>query len=209
MRGISSESTTPRNKLTFHPRLSQIPIHKATEPLHAPLGDLPFFADSTSNQALLFSPPFLPPAASPVPTYPNYTLPQANTTAPDPPSTTPNFTLFLAPLDAGLPTTLPQTACAIRARVTGDAGTAQSAQVLQEQLWLRDESGWRREWLVGRLAPLTNYSVYAIQDGTRLSGPIYFTTKSGAYPPPPLGAFLYMCVCVCLLRWGCVWCGCG
>ena len=94
----------------------------------------------------------------------------------------PNLTLFLAPLDAGLATTttLPQTACAIRARVTGDASTAQSAQVLQEQLWLRDETGWRREWLVGRLAPLTNYSVYAIQDGTRLSGPIYFATKSGA-----------------------------
>lgn len=160
---------------------SSSPIIKATEPLHAPLGDLPFFADSTANQALLFSPPFLPPAPDAEATYPNYTLPQANTTAPDPPSTTPNLTLFLAPLDAGLATTtLPQTACAIRARVTGDASTAQSAQVLQEQLWLRDETGWRREWLVGRLAPLTNYSVYAIQDGTRLSGPIYFATKSGA-----------------------------
>jgi len=172
VRGICSISITPHNKLTF--------VHKATEPLHAPLGDIPFFGDSTSNQALLFSPPFLAPASDPEPTFPNYTLPQANTTAPEPPSTTPNFTLFLAPRDAGL-TALPQTACAIRARVTGDASAAQSAQVLQEQLWLRDdESGWRREWLVGRLAPLTNYSVYAIQDGTRLSGPIFFTTKSGA-----------------------------
>jgi hypothetical protein len=63
--------------------------------------------------------------------------------------------------------------------VTGDPSAAQSAQVLAEQMWLRDELGWRREWLVGRLAVLTNYSVYAIQDGTRLSGPIFFTTKSG------------------------------
>jgi hypothetical protein len=63
--------------------------------------------------------------------------------------------------------------------VTNDPSAAQSAQVLAEQMWLRDELGWRREWLVGRLAALTNYSVYAIQDGTRLSGPIYFTTKSG------------------------------
>ena len=46
-------------------------------------------------------------------------------------------------------------------------------------MWLRDNAGWRREWLVGRLSPLTNYSVYAIKDGTRLSGPMYFTTKSG------------------------------
>ena len=155
------------------------------EPLHAPLTDLPFFGDSTANGALLYSPPFLPPAPAPKPTYPNYTLPQANTTPPDPPSSTPNFTLFLAPLDAGLTTLVPQTACAIRARVTGDPNVALSAEVLKEQLWLRDErSGWRREWLVGRLEPLTNYSVYAIQDGTRLSGPMYFTTKSGASPYP-------------------------
>ena len=63
--------------------------------------------------------------------------------------------------------------------MTGDPSAAQSAQVLAEQMWLRDDAGWRREWLVGRLSPLTNYSVYAIQNGTRLSGPIYFTTKSG------------------------------
>jgi calcium channel MID1 len=157
-------------------------VYVATEPLHAPLTDLPFFGDSTSNEALLYSPPFLPPAPAPKPTYPNYTLPQANTTPPSPPSSTPNFTLFFAPLDAGLPGLFPQTACAIRARVTGNASVAQSAEVLQEQLWLRDESGWRKEWLVGQLEPLTNYSVYAIQDGTRLSGPIYFTTKSGASP---------------------------
>jgi calcium channel MID1 len=63
--------------------------------------------------------------------------------------------------------------------VEGDASAAQSAQVLAKQMWLRDDGGWRQEWLVGRLEPLTNYTVYAIRDGTRLSGPIYFTTKSG------------------------------
>jgi hypothetical protein len=51
--------------------------------------------------------------------------------------------------------------------------------VVAEQPWLRDDLGWRTEWLVGQLTALTNYSVYAIQDGTRLSRPIYFTTKSG------------------------------
>lgn len=160
-------------------------IKPTATPIHEPLETLPYFGDSTANEALLFSPPFFPPAPQPQPTYPNYTLPPANTTLPSfapPPgsSATPNFTLFLAPLDVGLPS-LPQTACAIRTYVTGDPSAAQSAQVLAEQTWLRDERGWRREWLVGRLAALTNYSVYAIQDGTRLSGPIYFTTKSGLW----------------------------
>ena len=161
--------------------------HTTATPIHEPLQSLPYFGDSTANEALLFSPPFFAPPPPSVPTYPNYTLPPANTTLPsfppppDESSLTPNFTLFLAPLDVGLPS-LPQTACAVRARVTGDSSVAQSAQVLAEQMWLRDERGWRREWLVGRLAALTNYSVYAIQDGTRLSGPIYFTTKSGSCP---------------------------
>src|SRR6266446_2596866 len=61
-------------------------------------------------------------------------------------SSSPNFTLFIAPLDAGL-SSLPQTACAVRARVNRDSTVAQSAQVLAEQMWLRDERGWRREWL--------------------------------------------------------------
>jgi calcium channel MID1 len=154
----------------------------ATTPLHAPLAGLPFFGDSTANGALLFSPPFFRPPPATQPTYPNYTLPPANLSLPSPPPTqnTPNFTLFMAPLSAGF-TTLPQTACAIR-----NARAAQSPQVLEQvleqQLWLRDaREGWRVEWLVGGLEPLTNYSVYAVQDDTRLAGPIYFTTKSGAW----------------------------
>jgi len=167
--------------------------------LHEPLDKLPYFGDSTANEALLFSPPFFPPPHVSQPTYPNYTLPPANTTLPSfpPPSesssSTPNFTLFLAPLNAGL-SSQPQTACAVRARVSGNPTIAQSAQVLEEQMWLRDELGWRREWLVGRLAALTNYSVFAVQDSTRLSGPIYFTTKSGSC----CLSFPYLiCVCVC------------
>ncbi|KAI0245821.1 stretch-activated Ca2+-permeable channel component-domain-containing protein [Lactifluus subvellereus] len=166
-----------------------------TPPLHAPLADLPFFGDSTANEALLFSPPFLRPAApAPQPTYPNYTLPPANASFPPPSSQSqnaPNFTLFLAPLSAGL-AALPQTACAVRAGVSGSALAAQSAQVLTEQFWMRDAGeGWRREWLVGGLAALTNYSVYAVQDGTRLSGPIYFTTKSASFSCPLVHALPY------------------
>ena len=156
------------------------PPNSLATPLHAAVPDLPFFGDSTANEALLFSPPFLPPLPESQPTYPNYTLPEANISLPSAPSqNSPNFTLFLAPLSAGL-TALPQTACAVRAGVTNNAQAAQSAKVVAEQPWLRDDLGWRTEWLVGQLTALTNYSVYAIQDGTRLSGPIYFTTKSGA-----------------------------
>ncbi|KAH9032281.1 stretch-activated Ca2+-permeable channel component-domain-containing protein [Lactarius pseudohatsudake] len=181
--GLSSESTA--GVLAVYGGASsdslEIGVTQAT-PLHAPVQDLPFFGDSTANEALLFSPPFLPPEPAPQPTFPNYTLPQANISlsSAQPSQNSPNFTLFLAPLSAGL-SALPQTACAIRAGVTSNTQAAQSARVLAEQLWLRDELGWRKEWLVGLLTPLTNYSVYAIQDGTRLAGPIYFTTKSASF----------------------------
>ncbi|KAH8993747.1 stretch-activated Ca2+-permeable channel component-domain-containing protein [Lactarius akahatsu] len=182
--GLSSESTAgvlavyggaPSDSL-------EIGVTQGTTPLHAPVQDLPFFGDSTANEVLLFSPPFLPPEPAPQPTFPNYMLPQANISLPSasPSQNSPNFTLFLAPLSAGL-SALPQTACAIRAGVMNNTQAAQSAKVLAEQLWLRDELGWRKEWLVGLLTPLTNYSVYAIQDGTRLGGPIYFTTKSASF----------------------------
>ncbi|KAI0259513.1 stretch-activated Ca2+-permeable channel component-domain-containing protein [Gloeopeniophorella convolvens] len=151
-------------------------------PLHAPVDALPLFGDSTANEALLFSPPTFPAPPLAQPAYPNYTLPPADAPPPPPPpaGAATNFTLFLAPLAAGL-AALPQTACAVRAGVTGNARAAASAQVLEEQPWLRDADGWRMEWLVGRLAPLTNYSMYAIQDGTRLSGPAYFSTKSASF----------------------------
>ncbi len=74
-------------------------------------------------------------------------------------------------------------------------GTGQGAQVLEKQLWLQDKSGWHWEWLIGQLELLTNYSVYAIQDGTRLSGPIYFTTKSSV-------SFSLCVWCVCVLKCG-------
>ncbi|KAI9436404.1 stretch-activated cation channel Mid1 [Russula earlei] len=172
----------------------EIGVSQGETPLHAPLADLPFFGDSTADQAILFSPAFLPPEPAPEPTFPNYTLPQANTALPVPPSpsSSPNLTLFFAPLDTGL-TSLPQTACAIRARgvPTESGNNSQSPRVLAEQPWLRDAEGWRREWLVGPLQPLTNYSVYVIQDGTRLSRPLFFTTKSTNFSCPLVHALPY------------------
>jgi calcium channel MID1 len=136
----------------------------------------PWLGDSTSDQVLLFSAPFdsSPQAESffPQPTFPNYTLPEANLSFPAPPSTSPNFTLVLSPTSVGQPlTALQQTGCRLRA--VNSSGITQN-----QSLWLRDEQGWRNQWLVGGLSPLTNYTAYSIQDGTKVSGPMYFVTKS-------------------------------
>lgn len=53
-----------------------------------------------------------------------------------------------------------------------------SGKIVSESLWLRDEEGWRTQWIIGALNPLTNYTAYVIQDKTKVSGPIFFVTKS-------------------------------
>lgn len=121
---------------------------------------------------MLYSYPFDPPDID-SPTYPNYTLPDANTSFPSPPSarSVSNFSLVFAPTSSEL-TTLPQTGCALR-------NVSSEGHVLEQQLWLRDAEGWRSEWLLGGLTPGTNYTAYTIEDDTKVSGPIYLSTKSG------------------------------
>ena len=46
-------------------------------------------------------------------------------------------------------------------------------------MWLRDDAGWRREWLVGRLLPLTKNSVYSIRTARGSVGPFTLLLKSG------------------------------
>jgi calcium channel MID1 len=145
------------------------------------LNELPFFGDTTSNQALLFSPPFAKPFVQ-VPTYPNYTLPVASLAFTDtPPSSPPNYTLVLSPTPSSSLTSGPQTGCFLSSQnITGT--------IANQSLWLRDEEGWRVQWLLEGLSPSTNYTAYAIQDGTKVAGPIYFATKSRTFPlsTPPL-----------------------
>ncbi|KAI6001327.1 hypothetical protein EDD15DRAFT_2516474 [Pisolithus albus] len=74
--------------------------------IHEILDALPLFGDSSANQAILFSPPFAFETMT-NPTYPNYTLPPANSSLPEAPPS-PTFDLVLAPLSARL-TSLPQT----------------------------------------------------------------------------------------------------
>ena len=140
------------------------------------LSQLPFLGDTTSNQALLFSPPFATPSIS-APTYPNYTLPVASLAFTDtPPSSPPNYTLVLSPTSSSSLTSGPQTGCFLSSQ--NNTGT-----IANQSLWLRDEEGWRTQWLLEGLSPSTNYTAYAIQDGTKVAGPIYFATKSGTFHP--------------------------
>jgi calcium channel MID1 len=54
--------------------------------------------------------------------------------------------------------------------------------IVNSSLWLRGpEDGWRMEWLLGGLAPQTNYTTFVIQDGHKVSGPINFVTKSASF----------------------------
>ncbi|TCD65161.1 stretch-activated cation channel mid1 [Steccherinum ochraceum] len=162
-----------------------------TGPIHS--GDIgsPLLGDTTSNQALLFSPAFAPPPKID-PTYPNYTLPAANLTFPAAPSDPPSFQLFIAPTDAFASAGIPMTGCA----VTEAASTAGNGMLLvtpqqSEGLWLRDDDGWRWQWVVQGLTPSTNYTAFAVQDGTKVSDEIMFVTKSAAFSCPLVHSLPY------------------
>jgi calcium channel MID1 len=142
-------------------------------PFHEKTAALPQLGDTTSNQAILFSRPFsTPPLLQP--SYPNYTLPPANLSLPAPPDFVPNFTLILDPTLSSSLTTIPQTGC--RLNNIASAGTT-----LNQSLWLRDGEGegWRMQWLLEGLTPSTNYTAYVVESSTKVSGPIFFVTKSG------------------------------
>ncbi|KAF5376385.1 hypothetical protein D9757_008659 [Collybiopsis confluens] len=153
-------------------------------PLHEVLATFPLFGDSTSNQALLFSPPFDPPELV-QPSYPNYTLPGPSLSPPSPPQSSPNFTIVIAPTSSQNLTSLPQTACMI-------SNQSSSGNIANESLWLRDEEGWRTQWIIEGLSPQTNYTAYVVEGNQKLSGPMYFITKSAVFSCP-LAAFLPYC----------------
>ena len=146
---------------------------QCSDPIHKTINDLPYFGDTTSNQALVLSHVFAK-IDTVEPTYPNYTLPAANMSQPPPPTNPPNMTLIMAPTSVGLANG-PRTGCFLSAqRSVGN--------IANESSWARDESGLRTQWLMGGLSPSTNYTAFVLQDTTRVSGPIYFTTKSGQLP---------------------------
>ena len=158
------------------------------EPMHELLTELPLLGDTTANQALIFSPAFLPQNIT-EPTYPNYTLPSANNPFPDStksPSVFPNFTLIVGPTAAfpdfnatseTFSDGSPLTACSIKSR--GNITINSNTSAIDTSLVLRDTKGWRTQWFFSGLQPLTNYTVFVIQDDVKVSGPINIVTKSG------------------------------
>ncbi|KAI0075020.1 hypothetical protein K474DRAFT_1460005 [Panus rudis PR-1116 ss-1] len=149
--------------------------------MHETVNDLPLLGDTTGNQVLLFSPPFSPPSTE-TPTYPNYTLPPANLTFPDAPGSPPNYTMLIVPTKSSSLSSVPRTACGLLGASASDV-TKLNAEA-SDGLWLKDQSGWRWQWLFGGLNPQTNYTAYAIQDQTKVSGPIQFVTKSASFSCP-------------------------
>lgn len=161
-----------------------------TEPLHNLLTSLPLLGDTTANQVLLFSPPFLSPTLE-EPTYPNYSLPLANLTAPDSPTQFPNFTLLVGPTSSfpefnfttkAFVDGSPVTACSLVSRANLTINTKSNPGSAQSSLVLRNSDGWRTQWFMGGLQPVTNYTAFVLQDDTKVSGPINFVTKSGMSP---------------------------
>ncbi|KAG6841647.1 hypothetical protein C0991_008632 [Blastosporella zonata] len=149
------------------------------DPIHGllPGTDLPLLGDTTSNQALIFSPAFFN-VKLVVPLYPNYTLTPANLSQPSLPPGSPNYTLLISPTSSSPSlTSLPQTGCML-------ASQKSTGTIASESLWLRDANGWRTQWLVEALAPATNYTAYVIQDSTQVAGPMYFATKSASFVCP-------------------------
>lgn len=154
----------------------EIALSTSQQPFHEILPNLPLFGDSTSNQAILFSPPFFQPSQQ-QPTYPNYTMNPVDVPQPDRPTTTPNYTLALI---ATTQNPYPRTGCFLARE-----SQLQSSNInVNASLWLKDEQGWRSQFLVGGLTPSTNYTAYLLQDNTKVFGPIYFGTKSPAFPCP-------------------------
>ncbi|KAF5319632.1 hypothetical protein D9619_008854 [Psilocybe cf. subviscida] len=146
------------------------------------LTGLPLLGDTTATQAIIFSPPFLD-IEVPKPTYPNYTLPSANLTQPPPPTNAPNLTLIVTPTSNGFASNL-HTGCLLSKQTS-------SGTIVNASLWARDGQGWRTQWLLDGLTPSTNYTAFVLQDTTRVSGPIYFATKSDTFACPLVHSLPY------------------
>ncbi|CDO70669.1 hypothetical protein BN946_scf184761.g6 [Trametes cinnabarina] len=94
--------------LTVHKGSSTVQFQILVSASNSSAPDYPLLGDTTSNQALIFSPPFDP--VQPVqPSFPNYTLPAANLSFPPPPSPPTNYTLVFAPTSSSGLSSIPRT----------------------------------------------------------------------------------------------------
>ncbi|KZT38876.1 hypothetical protein SISSUDRAFT_1061596 [Sistotremastrum suecicum HHB10207 ss-3] len=147
------------------------------DPLHTVLDGLPLLGDTTASQALIFSPSF---SSLPIssPSYPNYTLPESNTTMPNAPPNVPNFTLALFPTSSS-PPSLAKSACAV-------LGQQSANENMTTSLAFRGSEGFRTQWLVEDLDNRTNYTAFVVQDGAKVSEAIFLSTKSSSFACPLL-----------------------
>ncbi|KAH6897652.1 calcium channel [Coprinopsis sp. MPI-PUGE-AT-0042] len=133
----------------------EVGLSDTGRPLHEQLSDLPLLGDTTANQAILFSQAFaIPPPRRP--TYPNYTM---------------------DPTDLPAGEDYPRSSCFLASQSQIDTGDL----TLEDSPWHRDEEGWRMQYIVRGLTPATNYTAY-ILESAKVLGPIFFATKSAAFP---------------------------
>ncbi|KAI0739466.1 stretch-activated Ca2+-permeable channel component-domain-containing protein [Daedaleopsis nitida] len=146
--------------------------------------EYPHVGDTTSNQALIFSPPFSPePLVQP--TYPNYTLPAASLSFPAQPTSPRNYTLIYTTTSSSPLGSIPRTTCALRAASKGDRTIVARSTEQSAGMWLRDPLGWRWQWLVEGLTPNTNYTAYMLQTGKLAATyPVNLVTKSASFNCP-------------------------
>lgn len=135
----------------------------------------PLLGDTTSNQALFFSPPF---QSIPLdePEYPNYVLPPVNISLTNAKPPSQSVHVFQTSNISSEILQAKQSACGIT-QVPGDV-LSFGGHPLTTTVVLRDYTDFRTQWVLEGLTPSTNYTAYVITSDSIVSGPLYFVTKS-------------------------------
>lgn len=170
-------------------------LNREIGPLHALSAVYPRLGDTTSTSALIFS-PLLYSLPQPEPSYPNYTLPDAQLAFPDfsyaeplNSSLSSNLTLIVIPTNSSPTSTgLDNSVCAINAASAKNSVSGVNNIILKsfqpEWMTVGDEQGFRSYWVLGDLTEQGNYTAWVSDDKGVLSQPAWFTTKSGTSSHP-------------------------
>ncbi|KAG9016766.1 stretch-activated cation channel mid1 [Tulasnella sp. 427] len=158
----------------------EIGAQEGESPAHGPATSPPILGDTTTTQAIVFSPTFETLSNLPIPKWPNYTLPALRPTF-QPPAFVPPHSLLILPTPSTL-STFPffKSACALRE--LPEITSSQEKFNVSTVSIVRDPSlGWQTQFLVpSGLQPATNYTVWITQ-GPKISGPLYVYTKSASF----------------------------
>ncbi|KAG8924981.1 stretch-activated cation channel mid1 [Tulasnella sp. 418] len=167
----------------------EIAVQEGEDSPHGFNPSAPLLGDTTSSIAIVLSPPFHA-SRRLEPIYPNYTLPHVTPDERPPTSSEPDTALIVLKTPetvSSIP--LYRSACALRQQLQTPQGIGRVAA--NASLVLRDpEVGWRTEFIIQDLSPSTNYTVFITQ-GPKISGPLYFLTKSPNFPCTMVHALPY------------------